>query len=180
MEESDETLMRKVASGDREAFGVVMKRYGRRLMALALNVLRSPAGAEDVVQEAFVRVWLRADSFDAGQSQLTTWLHRIVVNLCIDQVRKQRPESDDELDLLPDHAPDALGRALDDERRDAVRRAMRDLGVRHRAALTLFHFQDLSGRDCAAAMDISESAFESLLTRARAALRQSLLAYMET
>jgi len=180
LEESDETLMRKVIARDREAFNVLMKRYGRRLMALALNILRSSAGAEDVVQEAFVRVWLRADSFDARQSQLTTWLHRIVVNLCIDQVRKQRLESDDELDFLPDQAPDALGRALDTERRDAVHRALRGLGVRHRAALTLFHFQELSGRECAAALGISESAFESLLIRARAALRQSLHAYMET
>jgi RNA polymerase sigma-70 factor (ECF subfamily) len=82
--------------------------------------------------------------------------------------------SGDELPDPPDDTPDALGQALASERRATVLHAMRQLPTRQRAALALFHFQELSARECAASMEVSESAFESLLTRARAALRDQL------
>jgi RNA polymerase sigma-70 factor, ECF subfamily len=167
--------MQQIARQDRIAFRTLLERHSRRMIALAQNTLGVAAEAEEVVQEAFIRVWSSAAKFEPGRAQFTTWMHRIVLNLCIDRVRKPHAAGNgDELPDLEDESPDALGQALAKERRAAVQQAMRRLPVRQRAALALFHFQELSARDCAAAMEVSESAFESLLIRARIALREQL------
>jgi RNA polymerase sigma-70 factor, ECF subfamily len=172
--------MEQIARRDRTAFRTLLQRHSRRMIALAQNTLGIAAEAEDVVQEAFIRVWANAAKFEPGRAQFTTWLHRIVLNLCIDYVRKPRATAGEEALLeIPDETPDALGQALQKERRGAVQMAMRELPIRQRAALALFHFEELSTRECAASMQLSESAFESLLTRARAALRERLREFIK-
>jgi RNA polymerase sigma-70 factor, ECF subfamily len=175
--------MHSVVQGDHAAFRVLLERHGRRMLLLARQMLGANAEAEDVVQEAFVRVWQHAAQFDARRSLFTTWMHRIVVNLCLDRARRPRHGGSDEFDALAqsraDETPDALGQALARERSAAVHSALRTLPARQRAALVLFHFQAASTREGAAVMALSEKAFESLLTRARAALRQALRGYME-
>jgi RNA polymerase sigma-70 factor, ECF subfamily len=174
LDESDEALMQRIAAADRVAFRTLLERHNRRMLALARHTVGSASEAEEIVQEAFVRVWQHALRFDPQRSLFTTWMHRIVVNLCLDQLRRPRHASDEGLAEPPHDAPDALGQALVRERRAAVHAAMRHLPVRQRAALVLFHFQELSARECSVAMDISDKAFESLLIRARAALRKLL------
>jgi len=175
--------MERVARADHAAFRFLLERHSARMLALARHTLGAAGEAEEVVQEAFVRVWQHAARFDARQSLFTTWMHRIVVNLCLDQLRRPRHASRDGPDApdddRADDAPDALGQALIRERRAAVHAALRALPPRQRAALVLFHFQAVSTREGAAAMALSEKAFESLLIRARAALRDGLRPYME-
>jgi RNA polymerase sigma-70 factor, ECF subfamily len=177
-DDSDEALMRCIANSDPLAFRALLERHTRRMLSLARNTVAATGVAEEIVQEAFVRVWQHAGSFDARRSLFTTWMHRIVINLCLDHVRRPQHASSDDLDEVADDAPDALGEMLGRERRAAVQAAMRALPVRQRAALVLFHFQGASLREAAAAMELSEKAFESLLTRARAALRNALHDYM--
>jgi RNA polymerase sigma-70 factor, ECF subfamily len=183
LEDSSEALMQRVARADHAAFRILLERHSGRMIALARHTLGSVGEAEEVVQEAFVRVWQHAARFDARQSLFTTWMHRIVINLCLDQLRRPRHASSDGHDApsdeRPDDAPDALGQALMRERRSAVHAALRALPPRQRAALVLFHFQAAGTREGAAAMELSEKAFESLLIRARAALRDALRAYMD-
>jgi RNA polymerase sigma-70 factor, ECF subfamily len=179
LEDHDEALMQRVAVADRVAFRSLLERHARRTLALARYTLGNASEAEDIVQEAFVRVWQHASRFDGRRALFTTWLHRIVVNLCVDNLRRPRHDGDAGLQDLADEAPDALGQALTHERRAAVQAAMRRLPARQRAALVLFHFQGASTREGAAAMELSDKAFESLLIRARIALREALLGYMQ-
>lgn len=178
LEDSDEALMQCIANSDRVAFRALLERHSRRMLTLARNTVGMAGVAEDVVQEAFVRVWQHAGRFDPRRSLFTTWMHRIVVNLCMDQLRRPQHASSEGLDEVPDDAPDALGDVLMRERRAMVQAAMRALPARQRVALVLFHFQGVSVREGAATMELSEKAFESLLTRSRVALRDALRDYM--
>jgi RNA polymerase sigma-70 factor (ECF subfamily) len=162
--------MTRVAAGDRAAYRRIVDRHARSVLGLAKNVLGAGPHAEDIAQEALLRVWTRADRFEPGRAKLSTWLHRVVINLCIDTRRRDRPTS--ELVDVPALGPDALEQTVSNERQALLARGLAQLPVRQRAALTLFHFQERSGRECAEIMDLTEDAFESLLVRARAALRE--------
>jgi len=171
--------MQRIALADRMAFRSLLERHARRTLSLARHTLGHAGEAEDIVQEAFVRVWQNASRFDAGRARFTTWLHRIVVNLCLDTLRRPRHAGDEGVDEVADDTPDALGQALTQERRVAVHAALRSLPPRQRAALVLFHFQGAPARECAASMALSDKAFESLLIRARGALKDALRDYIQ-
>jgi RNA polymerase sigma-70 factor, ECF subfamily len=171
--------MQRIAVADRLAYRALLERHARRTLSLARHTVGHAGEAEDIVQEAFVRVWQHAARFDPARALFTTWLHRIVVNLCLDTLRRPRHAGDEGLDEVADDAPDALGQALSRERRAAVQAAMRRLPPRQRAALVLFHFQGAPARDCAASMELTDKAFESLLIRARGALKDALREYMQ-
>jgi len=177
--ESDEELMARAATGDHAAFRRVMARHMGRAMRVAETVVRSSAEADDIAQEAFIRIWRNAASFDPAVARFTTWMHRIVVNLAIDRKRAANGHVE-----LPEDIHDGKASALDEmigaEREAVVSTALAELPERQRAAIALFHFEGLSGRDSAHAMNLSESAFESLLTRARSALKQRVLTTMDT
>ncbi len=171
--------MQRIAVADRMAFRSLLERHARRTLSLARHTLGHAGEAEDIVQEAFVRVWQHASRFDAERALFTTWLYRIVVNLCLDALRRPRHAGDEGLEDLADDVPDALGQALTRERRAAVQAALRRLPPRQRAAVVLFHFQGAPARECASSMELSDKAFESLLIRARGALKDALLEYMQ-
>lgn len=173
-EPSDEQLVERVVERDRVAFSQLVDRHLRRAVSLAHSVLRISAEADDVAQEVFVRLWERPTLFDARKARFTTWLHRVVVNLCIDRKRGQRFEPIE--CLLERAAADAC--AVDaintEQHARAVNEALAALPVRQRTALALFYMHDLPQREAASAMTLSDSAFESLLHRARAALSRAL------
>jgi RNA polymerase sigma-70 factor (ECF subfamily) len=178
-EASDEELMALVSAGDHAAFRALMGRHMRRAIRVAQGVTGNAAEADDVGQEAFVRVWRRAASFDPAIARFTTWMHQIVVNLAIDRMRRPRTEPIELAEEMPDQAPGALSVLIDAEEQQAVRSALAQMPERQRAAITLFHFEGLSGRESAQAMSLTESAFESLLTRARATLKQHVQAALQ-
>lgn len=175
-DDCDAVLLSRSASGDRSAFDRIVARYGPVALRLASRIAPDRQSAEDIAQEAMVRMWHRAADFDARRARFTTWLYRIVVNLCIDLRRRPRPVP------LPEHfdaADPAAGaeEALEhDERRAALARAMEDLTEGQRAALTLIYDEGLSGAEAAEALGVTVKAVERLLSRARAHLRERLLA----
>ena len=171
--------MRQTRHGERMAFRSLLQRHTARVLSLAAHTLGHRGEAEEVVQEAFIRVWQHADRYEPQQAQFTTWLHRIVVNLCLDRLRKPRHAADDEQFDAADSRPDALAQMLGLERQAAVRAAIELLPPRQRLAVTWFHFSDRPVLDCAADMELSPKAFESLLARGRLALRKHLLPYMK-
>jgi RNA polymerase sigma-70 factor, ECF subfamily len=169
---SDESLMTLVAQGDQRAFRVLMGRNMGLAIRVAQRVVGNAAEADDIGQEAFLRVWKRARSFDPRIARFTTWLYRIVLNLALDRIRKQAPlPIDDALEVTADH-PEPLAVMIEDEERQAVAEAMSALPERQRIALILFHMEGLSMSRAAQAMNVSEKAFESLLIRGRSALKQ--------
>ena len=172
--DSDETLVRLAAAHDQRSFRVLMHRHMPRAIRLAQRILNDPADADDVGQEAFVRVWNHAPAFDPGKARFTTWLYRIVVNLALDRSRdpRHRPIDDAANVAIPSPAPvDAM---IAREQEALLSAAINHLSERQRAAIALFHMEGLSGREAANAMGMSEKAFESLLSRARHSLKQQL------
>jgi RNA polymerase sigma-70 factor (ECF subfamily) len=170
-DDSDEVLMAAVVARDHRAFRVLMLRHMSRAIRVAQRILRDSAEADDVGQEAFLRVWSRAGSFDSRVAKFTTWLYRIVFNLALDRARRLRPTPIEDLEELSSDAPATLETMIADEEWSALEQAMALLSTRQRGAIALFHMEGLSGADAARAMDLNIKAFESLLLRARATLK---------
>lgn len=172
--ETDARLLARSAAGDRGAFAEIVARHGGLALRLAARLAPNLATAEDIAQEAMVRIWSRAGDFDPRRARFTTWLYRIVVNLAIDWRRRPRPEP------LPEHfeAVDPSAGAEEtmelEERRAALVNALDELPVRQRAALTLVYDEGLSGAETARSLGVSVKAVERLLARARVSLRERL------
>jgi RNA polymerase sigma-70 factor, ECF subfamily len=172
---SDEDLLAQISARDQRALRILMARHMRRALRLAQASTGSATDADDIAQEAFVRVWHHAASFDPRMARFTTWFYRIVVNLAFDRLRRPRAEA---LDLAADvasDAPDPLASLVASEEQAILNGALSEISERQRTAIALFHFEGLSGREGADVMNLSEKAFESLLIRARAALKQHVL-----
>jgi RNA polymerase sigma-70 factor (ECF subfamily) len=174
-EASDPDLLQWSAAGDRRAFGEVVTRHGPFALRVAARLVADRHAAEDLVQEAMVRAWSQAAHFDPRRARFATWLYRIVVNLCIDHRRRIQPEPlPDNFDPV-DTAPAADEAMVLAQRRAALARALADLPVRQRAAMTLVYDEGLSGIEAAEVLGVSAKAVERLLARARGTLRDRLL-----
>jgi RNA polymerase sigma-70 factor (ECF subfamily) len=187
---SDEALMMAVGAGDARAFEQLATRHGPWATKLAARVCGNASDAGDIVQEALLRVWVKAPSWRAepdaagsdGQPRLArfrTWFGRILVNLSIDQ--RRRPTHAD-LEAMPEpesDAPSALDEIAAAETRLRLRQTLDALPERQRTALMLCQFGDISNSEAAAAMGVSVGALESLLVRARRALRTELADLLE-
>jgi RNA polymerase sigma-70 factor, ECF subfamily len=173
---SDAELISWSADGDRRAFDAIVARHGAFALRVALRLMRDPVAAEDVVQEAMVRAWTRAAHFDERRGGFTTWLYRIVVNLCIDRRRRVQPERIPEDFDAADPAAGADEMMEANERNAALAGALGALPVRQRAAMTLVYDEGMSGAEAARVLRLSAKAVERLLARARAFLRERLLA----
>jgi RNA polymerase sigma-70 factor, ECF subfamily len=171
---SDPELASWSASGDRRAFDQIVIRHGPFALRVALRLVPDPLAAEDLVQEVMVRAWSQASHFDPGRARFTTWLYRIVVNLCIDHRRRMRPTPMPENFDPADPAIRADEMMEVNERQAALTRALKDLPVRQRAAITLVYDEGMSGADAARVLGLSAKAVERLLARARAHLRDRL------
>ena len=170
----DAELVARVGEQDPAAVRTLVSRKLPRLLALATRMLGDRMEAEDVAQEAFVRIWKQAPHWKEGEARFDTWIHRVALNLCYDRLRRQREDPVAELpdEVDPQALPDIqLEARVRDER---VRTALAALPVRQREALVLNYYQELSNIEAAALMGITVDALESLLARARRNLRAQL------
>ncbi|MEX0308925.1 MAG: RNA polymerase sigma factor [Tateyamaria sp.] len=175
-ETDDATLLARYAKGDAAAARTLTVRLVPRAQAQAFRMLGDTAEAEDVVQEAMLRLWKQAPDWRSGEAQVSTWLYRVVANLCTDRLRK-RPRSGVALDDVAepaDPAPSAEAQLQNAARLEALRQALADLPERQCLALTLRHFEGASNPEIAARLDISVEAVESLTARAKRALTNAL------
>jgi RNA polymerase sigma-70 factor, ECF subfamily len=175
---SDDELMRRAARGDRDAYTLLVQRHLPRAVALATRIAGNRGDAEEIVQEAFLRTWLKApewrDETAPGSARFTTWFTHVVVNLCIDRRRKPVMSSLDLADDLPSSAPEGFEIVAREETRARVLGALGTLPERQRAALTLSHWDGMSNIEAAEVLGITVGALESLLVRARRTLRDTL------
>ena len=171
-EPSDAALLRQHAAGDAAAFGVLFTRHKDRLWAVALRVTCDPDDAADALQDAMISAFRRAGSF-RGDSAVTTWLHRIVVNASLDRLRRRaaRPAvaggDEEALEALAPH--DADPARATDTRLD-VEAALRILPPQQRAALVLVDMLGYSVDAAAAILEVSPGTVKSRCARARARL----------
>lgn len=173
-ESDDAALLAGAADGNEAAFRLLVERHLSGLLVLARRMLRDDAEAEDVTQEALLKLWRSREALEVGAYGLRPWLRRVVSNLCIDKMRSSRrftvtddvPERAEPADQLTQvEAQDASAR---------VEAAIKGLPDRQRTALTLFHYEGLSQVEVGRIMGASDEAVESLLARARRSLKVAL------
>jgi len=185
----DRELVDAARAGDRAAFRTLFERYQRRAYALAFGVVRNQDDALDVVQDAFIKAHRYLDKFE-GTSSFYTWLYRIVMNLAIDHLRKNRRsravdfndlnvKEDDgrvgEDDLLPRILGGNPARALQDkEIRRRIDEALSELSDNHRAVLMMRELEGLSYEEMAQAMGCSKGTIMSRLFHARRNMQKRL------
>lgn len=173
-EANDDALLASSGDGDQHAFRALVARHLARVLSLARRMTGNIAEAEDVAQEAFLRAWQKAPDWRVGEARFSTWLYRVVVNLCLDR-RRRKPMAPLEAAGDPlDPAPSAELRLVEDQRKRIVANALAALPDRQRAALVLSYYEGVSNIEAAEALGVSVSALESLLVRARKALRAEL------
>jgi RNA polymerase sigma-70 factor (ECF subfamily) len=174
-DDGDDALLALFAGGDLAASRDLTRRLAPRAHSVALRVLGDRAEAEDVTQEAMLRLWRMAPDWQPGTAKVSTWLYRVVMNLCLDRRRRRR--GDIGLDLIPDPpdpAPGAADRMQDAARVDALQAALMQLPDRQRQAVVLRHIEELSNPEIAGIMDIGIEAVESLTARGKRALAAHL------
>ena len=167
---SDEALLVLYANGDPAAARSLSLRMGPLAYRLAPRMLRDGAEAEDVAQEALIRLWKIAPDWRQGEARVTTWLYRVVSNLATDRLRKRRGVGLDEAPEVADGAPSALEGLIASDRAAALEAALAQLPERQRMAVVLRHIDGLGNPEIAAAMEIGVEAVESLTARGKRAL----------
>lgn len=184
----DAALIARHIDGDQDAFAELVARHRDRLWAVALRTLGDPDDAADALQDALLRAFRRAETF-RGEAAVTTWLHRVVVNACLDQLRRRRARPVDPVDPLQDsaladadhghdhEAGDPEAAALAAERRRQVLAALAILPVDQRAALVLVDMQGWSVHDAAGVLDCPVGTVKSRCSRGRARLAPLLAAF---
>ncbi|WP_299747185.1 RNA polymerase sigma factor [uncultured Tateyamaria sp.] len=175
-EEDDAALLARYARGDAGAARALTVRLAPRAHAQAFRMLGDRSEAEDVVQDAMLRLWRIAPEWRTGEAQVSTWLYRVVSNLCTDRLRKRRRGGValDDVAEPEDPAPGVEATLQDNARHTALRVAIADLPERQRLALTLRHFEGVSNPEIAEQLGVSVEAVESLTARAKRALATAL------
>lgn len=167
-------LIRRSVNGDESAFELLLEQYLPSLTNYVMRMMANTAEADDIIQETFIRLWTHGQKFNPGTAKLTTWLHNIAHNLCIDHFRKHSRlvgESAEQYDA------GATGPEQDYIRQrqvSSIHEAMITLPERQRSAIIMCHYQGLSNKDAAAVLDVSVDALESLMARGRRKLKDIL------
>ncbi len=175
MEEvSDERLMERVLEQDRQAFSILVRRHAQRFYRTAWRMTGNSAEAEELVQEAFLKIWDRPQIWKPErQARFTTWFTRIVINQAIDRNRKNKFSDFDFLSLA-DGRPGKENQMVMDEQQAFLEAAIQRLPARQKAALNLCYYEEMKNAEAARLLGIGVKALESLLVRARENLRQQL------
>jgi len=190
---TDEELMLAVCNGDQCAYQTIVKKHLKPISHYAYRMLGNTKDTEEISQETFLRLWTNAARWQTDKANLSTWLHRIAHNLCIDYLRRHR-RTLLQVEIRPE--PDAEdfynpGAALELENEQGLKmdanatarrlqQALQELPESQRSALMLCHYQGFSNKEAAVIMDISVKALESAIARAKRTLRTTLSEHNET
>ena len=178
--DADAELLQRYAAGDATAARLLTARLAPRLHGHALRVLGDRAEAEDVTQEAMLRLWRQAPDWREGEAKVTTWLYRVVANLCTDRLRRRNtgavPGGLDAVAEPADPTPGPAEVMQQAARADALQRALASLPDRQRQAVVLRHIDGLANPEIAEILGVGIEAVESLTARGKKALAAQLSA----
>lgn len=185
-EADDQALVEACRQGDRQAFRLLTQRYQRKVYSIAYGFLRNPEDALDVVQESFIKVHRYLHNFE-GNSSFYTWLYRIVTNLCIDHIRKNRRHKELEFDdglrhdddgdtayVPPSPLGDPASLVQRREILEAVQDGLQHLSDKHRAVIVMRELQGMSYEEMARTMGCSKGTIMSRLFHARRNMQRLL------
>lgn len=170
----DEALLVLYANGDSTAARALMLRLTPRVLAYASRLLSDHAEAEDVAQEAMLRLWKIAPDWRQGEAKVTTWLYQVVGNLCVDRLRKRRTVALDAVKEPDDGRAPVVEGMIENERAVALQAALETLPDRQRQAVVLRHLEGATNPEIADILEISVEAVESLTARGKRALTAAL------
>ena len=186
MKDGDRELIERLQTGDTTAFRELVERYKKRAYFVALDLMGTHEDAEDISQEAFIKVYRSIGSF-RGEAQFSTWLHRIVVNLCISEKRKKSSKMVEYYgDTIPEEAHHAHGSSSPDHPEKALRsskiqkhiqEALDKLPAKQKAVFVLRFYQDMSLKEIGKVLKLSEGTVKSHLFRTMRKLREYLKFY---
>lgn len=179
-EKDDQELLALIQDGGQEAFSILVQRHTERFYRLAYRYLQNKEAAEDIVQDAFVKLWEDPSRWQAERkNKFTTWFYRVVVNLCLDWQKRKKPLelSGQELTIADDReTPDMA--VLRDEQQKALEHEIAALPERQRTALNLCFDEGLSNQEAAKVMGLKLKALQSLVMRAKTTLKERLRNYL--
>lgn len=180
LQDEDACLLEAFAAGDNRAAQKLIERLSPRVLSQALRLLGTRAEAEDITQEAMLRLWRAAPTWQA-RAKVSTWLYRVTANLCLDRLRGRRNSVP--FDAVPGEMtagdPSIIASLQQEARLDALRRALAELPERQALAVSLRFIEGLGNPEIAAIMDIGVEAVESLTARGKRALSAALSSQKE-
>ncbi|MFT6675888.1 MAG: RNA polymerase sigma-70 factor (ECF subfamily) [Sulfitobacter sp.] len=172
--DAEALLLARYAAGDAAAARVLAAQVTPRIFAHACRVLGDQAEAEDVTQDALVRLWRIAPAWRSGEAKVSTWLYRVVANLCTDRLRRRGSVGLEDVAEPADPAPSAEQAMQQAARFDALQAALNRLPDRQRQAVVLRHIDGLTNPQIAEVLEIGIEAVESLTARGKRALTAAL------
>ena len=177
-EKDDRELLALVQGGSHRAFSELVERHTERFYRLAFRYLQSKEAAEDVVQDAFLKLWENPAIWQADKNtKFTTWFYRIMVNLCLDRQKRKRPVELNEEMVLIDNRESADQAMVRREEQKVLEREIAALPERQRTALNLCFDEGLSNQDAADVMGVNLKALQSLIMRAKTTLKERMKNY---
>jgi RNA polymerase sigma-70 factor (ECF subfamily) len=178
-EKDDDELLALIQDGSHDAFAVLVRRHTERFYRLAYRYMQNKETAEDIVQDAFLKLWEDPEKWQPERnSKFTTWFYRVVVNLCLDWQKKKRPVAlDDEWPLVDEGETldEAMSRAQEQK---MLEKEIAGLPERQRTALNLCFDEGLSNQEAAEVMGLKLKALQSLIMRAKATLKDRIKPYL--
>jgi RNA polymerase sigma-70 factor (ECF subfamily) len=174
IEETDEALLLRVATGDREAFGLVFGKYAGKVKGYLIRLGAGGAVAEDLVQDAMVSIWRRAASFDPKKAKASTWIFVVARNAWIDRLRREKVELAyrayvDQPEEGSDEAPDDAAVRMQSE--EQISSALSSLSEEQRQVVQLSFFEDRPHSEIAERLDLPLGTVKSRLRLALTKLR---------
>jgi len=180
--ESDETLLDKINNGDKNAFTMLVQRHATRFFRVSYRIVLHKEDAEDIVQEAFIKLWTKPYMWDPSKrTKFTTWFYRIIINHSLNIKKTKANHSSIEIhkDYLKDETASAEDILTNRMKVEFMEEHIKQLPHNQQIALSLCFFDELSNKEAADIMNISLKALQSLISRAKTSLKKKTGKYYE-
>lgn len=171
----DEFLIRLIQEGRHDAFAEIVNRHSKRFYNIAYRFIFDKDEAEDIVQEAFIKLWEKRLNWNPyKEAKFTTWFYKVVLNLCIDHNRKKKAEPLSEEMLLPDKQQEHEAVIEDKQKQLMLERLIQELPERQQLALNLCFYEGISNQEAAEIIGVNLKALQSLIMRAKMTLKEKV------
>jgi len=178
--EDDICLLERIALGDRTAFAGLVRRHTTKFYRVAYRFVGNRNEAEDIVQDAFIKLWEKPTVWQPERNaSFTTWFYRVVVNLCLDHLKRNRPLQLIDETQIEDDRMSHEETMLEGEKQRLLERQIKLLPERQRTALNLCFYEGLSNQEAATVMGLHLKALQALVMRAKTTLKERLTCLME-